>query len=244
MIRAVLFDLDDTLVDQESAATAAVVAWAASLGITGPHVAADWARISGRHYARHQRREITFAAQRRERVREFLSSAPAVVGSAPTDSGSGPGVVGLPLTDDAADDLFAGYLERYEAGWAAFDDAVPALRRARAAGLTVAVLTNGDEAQQRRKLDRTGLATEVDVLLASSALPAAKPDPRAFRAATGRLGVEPAGALMVGDSLGTDVRGALAAGLSAVLLDRRGAHPGAGVPTVRTLHDLAPYTSV
>ncbi|MDI6104856.1 HAD family hydrolase [Actinoplanes sp. NEAU-A12] len=227
-MRAVLFDLDDTLVDQETAAGAAVVSWAATLGITGPGVAADWARIAEPHYARYQRREITFTGQRRERVREFLAASPA----------RHPGAV---LTDEEADGLFAGYLERYESGWAAFDDAVPALRHARATGLTVAVLTNGDEAQQRRKLDRTGLAAEIDVLVASSALPAGKPDPRAFRAAVDLLGVDASEALMVGDSLDKDIRGALAAGLPAVLLDRHGVHAGAGVPTVRTLLDLAPH---
>jgi putative hydrolase of the HAD superfamily len=228
MLRAVLFDLDDTLVDQESASGAAVVAWAAGLGVTGPEVAADWARISERHYARHQRREITFTGQRRERVREFLAV-------------SLPSRPAAPLTDVEADRLFAGYLARYEAGWTAFADAAPALRRARSAGLIVAVLTNGDEEQQRRKLDRVGLTAGVDALIASSALPAGKPDPRAFHAATGLLGVAPGEALMVGDSLAKDVRGALAAGLRAVLLDRRGDHPGAGVPTVATLHDLDPH---
>jgi putative hydrolase of the HAD superfamily len=229
VLRAVLFDLDDTLVDQVTASGAAVVAWAAGFGIADPGVTGRWAAVSERHYARYQRREITFAGQRRERVRDFLERS---------------------LTDDEADGLFAGYLERYEAGWTVFDDAVPALRRARAAGLTVAVLTNGDEDQQRRKLDRLGLAPEIDVLIASSALPAGKPDPRAFAAAVGLLGLGPAETLMVGDSLEKDVRGAVAAGLPAVLLDRsgayatpgvhadRGVHADLGVPVVRDLHEL------
>jgi putative hydrolase of the HAD superfamily len=217
MLTAVLFDLDDTLVDQVTASGAAVVAWAAELGVTGPDVATRWAAVSERHYARYQTREITFGGQRRERVRDFLGAA---------------------LTDGEADELFAGYLRRYEDGWTVFDDAVPALRRARAAGLTVAVLTNGDETQQRRKLDRLGLAPEIDVLIASSALPAGKPDPRAFAAAVGLLGLPAEEALMVGDSLDKDVRGAVAAGLPAVLLDRAGVHTNAGVPVVRDLHEL------
>jgi putative hydrolase of the HAD superfamily len=217
MLNAVLFDLDDTLVDQVTASGAAVVAWAAGLGMTGPDVPVRWAAVSERHYARYQTREITFTGQRRERVRDFL---------------------GTELSDVEADELFAGYLRRYEAGWTVFDDAVPALRRARTAGLTVAVLTNGDEDQQRRKLDRLGLAPEVDVLIASSALPAGKPDPRAFGSAVALLGVDAGQALMVGDSLEKDVRGAVAAGLPAVLLDRAGAHPDPGGPVVRTLHEL------
>lgn len=215
MLRAVVFDLDDTLVDQRSAAAAAVVAWAAEHGVTGPDLAARWARVSAPQYARWQRREITFAGQRRERVRRFL---------------------GVTVSDAEADVLFAGYLERYEAGWVAFADAVPALRRAAAAGLAVAVLTNGDEEQQRRKVSRVGLAGEIGLLVASSVLPAGKPDVRAFRHTADLLGVEPASVLMVGDSLPKDVLGARAAGWDAVLLDR--SCPVSSRDVVRSLGEL------
>ncbi|MEV4350709.1 HAD family hydrolase [Actinoplanes sp. NPDC049596] len=180
-------------------------------------IAERWARVSERHYARYQRREISFAEQRRERVREFLGRA---------------------LSEREADDLFAGYLEQYEAGWVVFDDAVPALRRARAAGLTVAVLTNGEESQQVRKVDRVGLAEEIDMLVASSTLPAGKPDPRAFRHTVERLKVDVGRALMIGDSFEKDVAGAQAAGLPAILLDREDAHVGIEVPRIRSLHEL------
>ncbi|VXB35209.1 HAD family hydrolase [Nocardioides sp. AX2bis] len=222
MLKAVLFDLDDTLVDQEGAADAAVVAFAAEHGIHDVEVRRRWSAISAVHYGRYQRREVTFAEQRRARVRELLS---------------------LDVSDDDADDLFGGYLRRYEAGWTLFDDAVPALRRARSAGLAVVVLTNGDEEQQRRKLRLLGLEDEVSTLVASSSLPAGKPDQRAFRGALARVGVHASEALMVGDSLEDDVRGALRAGLGAVLVDRTGdgrAGHGRtnGVRTVSSLDDV------
>lgn len=219
----VLLDLDDTLVDQASAAAEAVVAWAATLGVTGEpeELVARWEALSEPHYARWQAREITFTEQRRARVRELARH--------------------LDLTEDAAaDEAFAGYLERYRAGWRPFDDAVPTLERLRADGLRLGVLTNGDEDQQRDKLDRTGLTDHVDVLIASSTLPFGKPHPLAYSAAVERLGVRPEEVLMVGDSLDKDVRGALAAGLRAVLLDRTGVHAGVDVPRIRSLHELVP----
>lgn len=168
----VLFDLDDTLVDQKSAANAAVLDWAAEHGIDDEDVAHRWGAISAVHYARYQRRELTFAQQRRARAREFLS---------------------LDVSDADADAIFAGYLERYEAGWTLFDDAIPALRRARSAGLTVAVFTNGNEDHQRQKLQMFGLEDEVDAVIASSSLPVGKPDPRAFHAALERVGAKAEG---------------------------------------------------
>lgn len=50
-----------------------------------------------------------------------------------------------------------------------------------------------------------------------------KPDGAMFERAAARLGVDPAEALMVGDSLEEDVRGAIAAGMRAVHLRRGGA---------------------
>lgn len=212
-----LLDLDDTLVDHQGAADAAVVAWAAEHGIHDPGVRRRWAAVSAVHYGRYQRRELSFADQRRARVRELLS---------------------LEVDDTDADDLFTGYLRRYEAGWRLFDDARPALRRARSAGLVVAVLTNGDEEQQRRKLHLVGLEDEVDVLVASSSLPAGKPDVRAFRGALARIGAHAEEALMIGDSLEEDVRGALRAGLDAVLVDRSGDGRSRDVRTVASLDEV------
>lgn len=207
MLKVVLFDLDDTLVDQESAARTALLDWVIELGLDledQDELLAAWLAVSEEAYARYSRREITFAEQRRLRVREFL---------------------GADASDEEADELFSGYLTRYERAWRAFDDAVPALRRVRDAGLVTALLTNGDGAHQRRKLDRTGLAAHLDVVVASGDLPAGKPDPRAFAAACEILGVAPDSVLMVGNDVVKDYQGSLDAGLRAVLLDRAGLHP-------------------
>ncbi|MFE7227393.1 HAD family hydrolase [Nocardioides sp. NPDC057577] len=217
MLRAIVFDLDDTLVDQAGAARAAVVGWAAEHGISGD-VEARWDVVSEQHYQRYQRREISFQEQRRARTREFL---------------------GADVSDAEADALFASYLTRYEAQWVAFHDAAPTLSRVREAGLRTVVLTNGDDAHQRLKLDLTGLAAEVDLLVSTSTLPASKPDRRAYLLTCERAGIAPVEALMVGNSLAHDALGPIEAGLDAVLLDRHDAHPDAPVPRIGSLHDLS-----
>jgi putative hydrolase of the HAD superfamily len=80
-------------------------------------------------------------------------------------------------------------------------------------------------------------------VFASSALPAAKPDPRSYLAACAALGADPAATLMVGDSLRHDVVGAQRAGLQARLLDRYGRYDarraGVRVTAVRGLAEVA-----
>ena len=226
-VRGVLFDLDDTLVDHRGAADRGVRTWLRGLGLDEPveeHVE-RWFALEAFHYERWQRGEVSFLEQRRARVRAFLP--------------------GWDLADDAiADDTFAGYLACYRAAWSAFRDAGDALRRALGSGLAVGILTNGHQPAQEEKVRRTGLSSYGVPVLASSSLPAAKPDVRAFEAACAEIGVEPEGCVMVGDSLHHDVRGALAAGLAAVLVDRHGRYDRhrpaalAGVTRVRTLAEL------
>ncbi|WP_209305734.1 HAD family hydrolase [Mycobacterium sp. PS03-16] len=216
---AVLFDLDDTLLDHRGAANDALVAWAvhAGLDVAAEELAAMWLRLEREYYDRYQRGELSKLEQRRARIRAALHPAE--------------------LTDDEADDMFGTYWELYSSAWRAFPDAVAAVRRALDRGLRVGVLTNGDARDQRRKVEMTALA-ELDLpLFASSDLPSAKPDPRAFEFACNALGVEPRSCLMVGDSLVNDIEGALGAGLPAVLLDRSGSR-GRSPVAYRTIHSL------
>lgn len=212
-----VFDLDGTLLDQQTAADAAVIAWAAEHGIVDDEVAARWQRISTAHYRRWQSREIGFEDQRRARVREFLDCE---------------------MTDAEASFVFSGYLERYEAGWALFDDAIPALRRASDAGLAVAILTNGDRSQQLRKVERFHLDDEIDLLVCSSELPAGKPDPRAYAAVLGPFGAVPEESVMIGDSHEADYHGALRFGMHAIHLDRRAVFSDIATDGIRSLDEL------
>jgi putative hydrolase of the HAD superfamily len=227
-IQALLLDLDDTLVDHRGAADRGLRAWLTGLGLAESPAELEshverWFVLEARHYERAQRRELTYTEQRRVRIRAFLPS--------------------WDLADDElADDVFAGFLGCYQAAWRAFDDAAALIARVRRAGIPLGILTNGDETIQTNKLRRTGLLRPDVPVFASSALPAAKPDPRSYLTACARLGVAPASTLMVGDSLRHDVVGAQRAGLQARLLDRHGRYDARSdrerVQSVRGLTEL------
>ena len=80
--------------------------------------------------------------------------------------------------------------------------------------------------RSRDVLARLGLAEPFEVIVTAAAIGAAKPDARPFQAALERLGSDAARTVHVGDDPVTDIAGARAAGLSAVLLDRSGRAPG------------------
>jgi putative hydrolase of the HAD superfamily len=101
------------------------------------------------------------------------------------------------------------------------DDAVAgALRRARAAGWTPFVVTNGTVAQQERKLRHTGLDREVAGWVVSEGAGLRKPDPAIFRLAAAQAGQSLDGAIVIGDSAHADIEGARGVGLPGVWLHR------------------------
>lgn len=217
----ILFDLDDTLLDHRGAARSALATWCPDLALAGTLDEWDrqWLALETEFYRRFQARELTNTEQRRARVRAFLPH------------------LDLDLDSDA-DAAYAAYWRAYEAAWRPFPDAVPTLRRATRAGLAVGVLTNGEAQLQRGKVAATDLARFDLPVIASSELPAAKPDPSAFTAACDRIGLRPEQCTMVGDVLETDVLGARAAGLSAVLLDRSARYDDPVGPCVTSLGEL------
>ena len=101
----------------------------------------------------------------------------------------------------------------------------------------LAIVTNGAPAIQRAKLALTDLGRHFDAIVVSGEVGKGKPDPRPIHAALAVLDVRPDEAVMVGDSLERDVAAARAAGVYAVWLDRDSgtlASAGAGAPGRRS----------
>lgn len=121
--------------------------------------------------------------------------------------------------------------------WRAYDDAVPALVRLRAAGLKCGVISNWDR-RLERLLAGLGLTPLLDTVVCSASVGLHKPDPRVFELACSRVGVTPAESAHVGDHFYSDILGARAVGMRAVLIDRRGDGRASSVPVIRTLDGL------
>lgn len=125
-----------------------------------------------------------------------------------------------------------------------YDDVDDALRGLVARGLLVGLVSNS-----HRSLAQFQTHFGLDGLIAASVSSAEhgmmKPHPSIFEAVLEKLAVPASAALMVGDSVGHDVEGALRAGMAAVLLHRPDVpHPrevelaSRGVPVLRTLREL------
>lgn len=103
--------------------------------------------------------------------------------------------------------------------WRADPQAAPTLERLKRDGLELGVISNFDY-RLYRILDGIELGRRFDSITISSEAGYAKPSPKLFEAALARHNVAPDEALHVGDVEHLDMKGAQAAGIAAVLIDR------------------------
>ncbi len=252
MLKAVLFDLDDTLMPDESAADEAIVATA--------QVAKQWHNITPgdlRNSVRRIARALFRAhpvvapyngnfdvsswsalsarfAGEDEEMNQLSMWAPEyryeVWSGALAESG---------ITDPLlADTLSCVYMAERRARYQPFPDALRVLQEL---GQTfrLGLVTNGPCDLQCDKLDVSGLRDCFGAVAVSREVGIPKPDPRIFAIALERLGVTPAEAIFVGDTPKTDIAGAHAAGMRAVWLNRGNSPSPDGVNPEATIGSLA-----
>ena len=103
-----------------------------------------------------------------------------------------------------------------------YDDVPDVLTAIRSAGLQIGLVSNSAR-DVREFAQHHGL--DVDAGISSFHHGRTKPHASIFRAVLDLLEVDPPEAVMVGDTIADDIKGALALGMRAILLDREGAHP-------------------
>jgi putative hydrolase of the HAD superfamily len=123
-----------------------------------------------------------------------------------------------------------------------YPDAAPALGVLRSLGLRAAVVSNWD-CSLGSVLEELGLGGLLNAIVTSAEAGAAKPDPVIFQAALQEVQCPAENALYVGDSPETDIAGARAAGIRAVLIDRSiswGDRDADTIPSLQGLPELIP----
>jgi HAD superfamily hydrolase (TIGR01662 family) len=187
---AVTVDLDDTLFPQSS--------W----------LAGAW-------------RAVAEAAGRHGLDAEATHAALVAVAALGSDRG---GIIDRALADLGGDpslvpDLVAAFTHHAPDALPFYPGAADALRRLRAAGVAVAVVTDGNPVIQNAKVRALSLLDLVDTVVVSDELGGRalrKPHPAAFVEALHRLAVAPPDAVHIGDRPAKDTAGAAAVGMRCI----------------------------
>ena len=226
--RAVVFDLDNTLILEDASTAAAIRVAAERCGLDGERVATavgetadrlwkvspviDWADTFGIWWGEALWGDFSGDDPGARAMRAFAGGFRADVWRG--------AIVRLGRQDGGlADRLSAAYLAARRAGETIDDEAEPVLRDLRR-DHRLALVTNGAGDVQREKLSRTPFGPYFDAVVISTEVGIGKPDPRIFARVLAALDAAPGDATMVGDSLQRDVAGARDAGMRTIWLDR------------------------
>ena len=197
-IRAVLFDLDDTLWPIVPVIVRAEMDLYDWLKTHAPAVARDHSIDSLR-----ERRSALLASEPRYRI-DLLSLRQAGLTEAFHHSGAD-----LALVDQAI-----AVFNASRNAVTPYDDVLPGLLKL-GGYVALGSISNGSA-----DLEAIGLAAHFKVSISAREFGCAKPDPAIFHAACAALQVQPAQAVYVGDDPALDIEGAQQAGLQAVWMNR------------------------
>ncbi len=230
-VRAVIFDLDDTLHDERWAGEQAAITVAQDLAQRfGLEAEAIWPSYMSR--ASNFFRGLATADMGRsielERIgwwRDTLAE--------------------FALHDAAlAATCAAEYLRTRTALLRLFPGVEATLAALRGAGLRIGILSNGFAQTHHPKIEQLGLRPYCDAIVLAGDVGLVKPDPDLFRYASSCLAVDPSETVMVGDRYERDILGAKAAGMSTILFDPDGRFTqGDGPPPdliVRSFDEILP----
>jgi putative hydrolase of the HAD superfamily len=251
MIKAILFDLDETIILDDPVleeAFRAAAELAAPLG-------ADTGRLArrAREIARRLWAEGPYAAY----CDRIGHSAGEGLWARYT-SGDHPAIAGLRewapgyrlaawrealaeqhLRDEA---LLPAMVERFQQArrrYPRFPEIDPLLAALKGRGYLLGIVTNGVPDLQREKIAGCGVAHLFDASVASGEIDCGKPDPGIFRHICRELQVEPGECVMVGDNPERDVAGAIASGMRSVWVQRHGRAPDPRYPADLACTDLS-----
>lgn len=231
-IRAVLFDLDDTLHDDTYAYTTAAQEVAAevaaehgidALALKKAYIAEAegfWHRLSANEL------QTKLSQWRANMWSNALRSV---------------GIDDAHLAERSAKNYNI-YRKKY---FVLFPGALDLLRELKARGIRLALLTNGVSETHREKIALLQIAQYFDAIFLADEVGMVKPDPLLFAHACTKLQTSPSESAMVGDRYERDIAGALTAGLYTIWMNVRNdpLPPGARPPhaCVSTITEVASH---
>ena len=217
MIKALFFDIDDTILDYDLCAEFTVRRACETLGVPYSRlVQTEYRRVDDELWARQKLGELTIPQVLELRDAHMMDY--------------------LGLTDGMS------FQEAFIAAFAESCDlvegAAEVLQAAGERGYPIYSASNGFLQVQTNRLTKAGVLQYFHRLFVSETIGYEKPDSRFFEHCLKETGYAPEEVLMIGDSVTADIKGGLKAGWNVVYLNRHGRPSGLGCTEITDLREL------
>jgi FMN phosphatase YigB (HAD superfamily) len=211
-LRAVLFDLGGTLMYERASWTA--ITAQADEALTN-YLRSEGLELNLSTFPREFRKRLSKYFKQREK--DLLETTYSfVLRDVLRDKGYGD--ISESVLRNALDRLFA----VTQTNWVLEEDTLPILHKLETDGYRMGLISNaGDDQDVQQLARRFGIDRYFDFILTSAACSYRKPHRRIFELALSNWYFLPSEAVMVGDNLDADVRGAQRVGLFAIWISRR-----------------------
>jgi len=230
---AVCFDLDDTLIDfSANSVSAWNEACELASGVT-PYLdpralALEVLRVRDWYWSDADRHAVK---------RQNLRAASAEIVSMALAN------VGVEAGDELPRQIAERYRDLRDEAQVLMPGALESLARLRLQGVGMALVTNGSQADQRRKIERFGLAPYFDHIQIEGEFGLGKPHEPVYRHVIEQMGIQPQRSWFVGDNLEWDVLAPQRVGFTGIWVDYEGTGLPSGAPgrphrTLRAVSEL------
>jgi putative hydrolase of the HAD superfamily len=230
MIKAVFFDLYQTLVHYQPSQEELEAAALKSLGIDTTAAALRRPMLTANEFIYQQIAVKPLSRRTREETMALYSEYQRIVLKE----------AGI-ATDEKIVLRLLVMMQQAKMDLVLFDDVMATLDDIRKRGFKLGLISNIEQ-NMKETLDKLGLSARLDIIVTSQDAGFSKPKPEIFRYALEKAGVKPDEAVYVGDQYQVDIVGAKGAGMQGILIDRDNYYQEKlDCPKVKSLKDLGDY---
>ncbi len=219
----IFFDLDDTLVDSDSAHVKAIREICSEFSLLSGEnediIVKEWLEIKEKYISLYFQKKIGLEEQRISRITEFWKNR------------------GKSIDKELAMKIYWKYHHIFLHSCKTFSETVPALRQLK--GIRLGIISNGTSPDQLFKLQYNHLAHFFDVIVISDRVGFSKPSKEIFELAAVEARVPISDCLFVGNSYDLDYLGSLNAGMQSILLNRSSLERNVADEDVKVISKLA-----
>jgi putative hydrolase of the HAD superfamily len=209
-VKAVLFDLDDTLFDHRYSCRNGLAALKQNYdfikSVSLKELEKDYINVLNEiHLSKVLTGLYTLDEARNERIRILFSK----------------------YNGDTSESIISEARAIYSSSYKAIQQEVPGAKQLLAElkkKVKIGIVSNNFLKEQLEKINRVGLASYIDVVVASEEVGVTKPNPEIFMLTLERLNCKANEAVMLGDTWEIDIIGAKNAGIAAIWFNRYGLH--------------------